>query len=55
MVIIIACVGAWVSASVLVYTIKQSKDSTNKLKVMSVRRVLKQYKKLNDTDNKGIF
>ncbi|WMJ81988.1 hypothetical protein RBU49_06990 [Clostridium sp. MB40-C1] len=55
MVITIACIGIWFSVSVLAYTFNQSCNSEDKLKVMSVRRTLKQYKRLNDADNKSIF
>lgn len=52
----IALAGAWLSTSFLIYILKHSNNTSgNKLKVMSVRKVLKQYKRLNDADNKSIF
>jgi hypothetical protein len=52
----IAFAGAWLSISYLAYTFKSSNNKNkDKLKVMSVRKVLKQYKRLNDADNKSIF
>lgn len=52
----IAKVGMWLSVSTLAYMVfKSSKHTKKNLKIMSVRKVLKQYKRLNDADNKSIF
>lgn len=52
----IAFAGVWLSISFLAYNLKHTNStSKKKLKVMSVRKVLKQYKRLNDADNKSIF
>lgn len=53
----IALGGTWLLVSYVGYIIKSKSSKTNntKLKVMSCRRQVKKFKKLDEADNKSIF
>lgn len=49
--------GTWILVSYIGYIIKTNSSKTNntKLKVMSCRRQVKKFKRLDEADNKSIF
>ncbi len=53
----IALGGTWILVSYVGYIIKSNsnKSNNNKLKVMSCRRQIKQFKRLDEADNNSIF
>ncbi|HAK41626.1 MAG TPA: hypothetical protein DCM59_01405 [Clostridium sp.] len=53
----IALGGTWILVSYVGYIIKSNsnKSNNNKLKVMSCRRQIKQFKRLYEADNNSIF
>lgn len=53
----IALGGTWILVSYVGYIIKSnsSKSNNTKLKVMSCRRQVKRFKKLDEADNNSIF
>lgn len=53
----IALGGTWILVSYIGYIIKNNSGKTNntKLKIMSCRRQVKKFKRLDEADNKSIF
>lgn len=53
MIIIISGVGIWICTTILIYNIKF--NNKNKVKIMSCRRELKKYERLNKADKDSLF
>lgn len=48
-------IGSWIGFTVVGCCVVKLRNNKEKLRVMSCRHTLRQYKKLDDADNKSLF